>query len=221
MEDPTLAAETLAARMHAIKGIGVHAYALGYIEAIVQDLHSSAAKKIADIRVVLVAVGLPRAEPADPSGLTHSRTDGDQDPQPSGGRVDARYVDVVDEPEQATVHFSFGHGQTDPDSGKSLLDHYVTVVAPSYELAREAMFASRFGREWSFDYVAGSRQAIEWIPRWIEHERIVLACSAECDALCVPGAPTGEARGWHHDTCPWVPVLEARQRALLDDEDES
>jgi hypothetical protein len=71
------------------------------------------------------------------------------------------------------TYFSFGHGQSDPDSGKSLLDHYVTVVAPTYEACREAMFASRFGREWSFDYLAGTKRATEWMPRWTEHEVIV------------------------------------------------
>lgn len=70
------------------------------------------------------------------------------------------------------TYFSFGHGQTDPDTGKSLLDHYVTVVAPTYEACREAMFASRFGREWSFDYLAGTAKATHWIPRWNEHEVI-------------------------------------------------
>lgn len=71
------------------------------------------------------------------------------------------------------TYFSFGHGQKDPTSGKKLIDHYVTVVAPTYEACREAMFASRFGRAWSFDYLAGTPRATEWIPRWTEHEAIV------------------------------------------------
>lgn len=71
------------------------------------------------------------------------------------------------------AYFSFGHGQTDPDTGKKLINHYVTVVAPTYEACREAMFASRFGRAWSFDYLAGTKRATEWIPRWTEHEVIV------------------------------------------------
>jgi hypothetical protein len=85
---------------------------------------------------------------------------------------------------QVTVYFSFGHGQTDPTTGKNLLDHYVTIVGPSYEACRAAMFASNYGDRWAFDYIAGEPQAEEWIPRWTEHERIVLpvACSEECAA---------------------------------------
>lgn len=74
--------------------------------------------------------------------------------------------------EPVTVYFSFGHGQTDPDTGEDLLFHYVTIVGPSYEACRAAMFNSRFGDRWSFDYLAGTPMAREWIPRWIEHERI-------------------------------------------------
>jgi hypothetical protein len=79
--------------------------------------------------------------------------------------------------EPVTVYFSFGHGQTDPDTGKNLLDHYVTIVGPSYSACREAMFASRFGQAWAFDYIAGSAAANEWIPQWTEHERIDLLAS--------------------------------------------
>jgi len=71
------------------------------------------------------------------------------------------------------AYFSFGHGQSDPRTGKRLLDHYVTIVAPTYEECREAMLGSRFGRAWSFDYLAGTARATEWIPRWTEHEVIV------------------------------------------------
>lgn len=97
------------------------------------------------------------------------------------------------------TYFSFGHGQTDPDSGQSLLDHYVTVVAPTYEECREAMFASRFGRAWSFDYLAGRAKTTEWVSRWTEHEVIVApgtdpaaaetALKAAADVLAV-NAPT-------------------------------
>jgi hypothetical protein len=73
------------------------------------------------------------------------------------------------------TYFSFGHGQTDPDTGESLLDHYVTVVAPTYEACREAMFASRFGNRWSFDYLAGTAKATDAVSRWTEHEVIVAA----------------------------------------------
>ncbi|MET0423616.1 MAG: hypothetical protein ABW046_07070 [Actinoplanes sp.] len=71
-----------------------------------------------------------------------------------------------------TVYFSFGHGQTDPDTGENLLDKYVTITGPSYEACREAMFASRYGNRWSFDYLAGTASADKWIPRWTEHDRI-------------------------------------------------
>lgn len=40
-------------------------------------------------------------------------------------------------------------------------------------------------------------------------------CTPDCDALHVPGAPTGLARGFHHDACPLVPVLEAADRERL------
>lgn len=124
-------------------------------------------------------------------------------------------------PEQVTVHFSFGHGQRDPDTGKDLLDHYVTILGPSYAVCREAMFASRFGNRWAFDYIDGDPSAEEWIPRWTEHDRIVVACTPECDDLCVPGAKTGEARGWHHDDCPWGWILNARNEARLDEPEDS
>lgn len=71
------------------------------------------------------------------------------------------------------VYFSFGWGQTDPASGKKLIDHYVTVVAPTYEECREAMCASRFGRNWSMDYLAGRDKTTEAVSRWTEHEVIV------------------------------------------------
>ncbi len=74
--------------------------------------------------------------------------------------------------EPVTRYFSFGHGQSDPVSGVNLLGHYVTVVAATAEDCREAMFASRFGNRWAFEYIPGTPQADEWIPQWTEHERI-------------------------------------------------
>lgn len=71
------------------------------------------------------------------------------------------------------TYFSFGYGQKDPDTFKNLLNHYVTVVAPTYEACREAMFASRFGNRWSFDYLAGTKQATAAVREWTEHEVIV------------------------------------------------
>lgn len=76
------------------------------------------------------------------------------------------------------TYFSFGHGQSDPATGQGLLDHYVTVVAPTYEACREAMLASRFGQAWAFDYLAGTPRATEWIRRWTEHE-VIVAPSAD------------------------------------------
>jgi hypothetical protein len=106
-----------------------------------------------------------------------------------------------------TRYFSFGHGQTDPDTGESLLDKYATVVASSVEACREAMFASRYGNRWSFDYAPDDPQWLEWGPRWTEHERIVVGrvvpdvqtrpeCSPECEA------GVSHARPGHLDDCP-------------------
>jgi hypothetical protein len=71
------------------------------------------------------------------------------------------------------TYFSFGHGQTDPVSGLRLIDHYVTVVAPTYEECRTAMFTSRYGRAWSFDYLAGRAKTTAAVSEWTEHEVIV------------------------------------------------
>jgi len=81
-------------------------------------------------------------------------------------------VPLTDGESPVTWHFSFGHGQTDPDTGENLLGKYVTVVAPSYEACRTAMFSSRYGNKWSFDYDPDSAVWREWGPTWIEHERI-------------------------------------------------
>lgn len=119
---------------------------------------------------------------ADRTGLAYTRADDDavdptstgpREPLHTGGMTEGGLVDETPA-EPVTVYFSFGHGQSDPDTGKSLLDHYVTVVGSSYEACREAMFASRFGNRWSFDYLAGTSSANEWIPQWTEHERIDL-----------------------------------------------
>lgn len=88
-------------------------------------------------------------------------------------------------PPQVTVYFSFGPRHTDPDTGQNLHGRYVTIVGPTYAACRNAMFASKYGDRWAFDYIAGEPQAEAWIPRWTEHERIVLppvACSPECQA---------------------------------------
>ncbi len=113
------------------------------------------------------------------------------------------------QPEQVTVYFSFGHGQTDPDTGKDLLDHYVTIVGPSYEACRAAMFASRFGERWAFDYQAGTPQADEWIPRWIEHERFVLPADAPGEPECSPECDDQDGDLPHLADCPARPGSEA------------
>jgi hypothetical protein len=81
--------------------------------------------------------------------------------------------------EPITVYFSFGHGQTDPDTGQNLVDHYVTIVGPSYAACRAAMFASRYGARWGFDYLKGDPESDAWIARWTEHERIDAMPKAE------------------------------------------
>lgn len=111
-------------------------------------------------------------------------------------------------PEQITVYFSFGHGHTDPDTGQSLLNHYVTIIGPSHAACREAMFASKYGRAWAFDYIEGESRTEEWIPRWTEHERIILPvapvrCSPECDAQ--------DDDRPHRLDCPFRLATEARR----------
>lgn len=106
----------------------------------------------------------------------------------SPGRAPARIGDILDltasgqlvadetpiEPiGPFTRYFSFGGGHTDPRTGESLRDKYVTVIASTAEGCREAMLA-RYGREWSFEYVPGYPSTAEWIPQWTEHERIDL-----------------------------------------------
>ncbi|GIE75755.1 hypothetical protein Aph02nite_17050 [Actinoplanes philippinensis] len=71
------------------------------------------------------------------------------------------------------TYFSFGYGQIDRDSGRELVGRYVTVVAPTYDGCREAMFASRYENRWSFDYLAGRPSTTEVVSRWTEHEVIV------------------------------------------------
>jgi hypothetical protein len=105
-------------------------------------------------------------EPDDPTPVSPARV-----PAHTGGMTEDGLIDET-EAEQVTVYFSFGHGQTDPDTGKNLLDHYVTVVGPDYVTCRQAMIASRYGQAWAFDYIKGSPTADEWIPQWTEHERI-------------------------------------------------
>lgn len=80
-----------------------------------------------------------------------------------------------------TRYFSFGHGQTDPKTGENLRDKYCTVIAPTAEGCRDAMLASRFGREWSMEYIPGTPRTDEWIARWTEHDRIVVDADGGCE----------------------------------------
>jgi hypothetical protein len=144
----------------------------------------------------------------DPVGLTYSRVDDDPSViRPHSPRVPLHTGAVVDGGElvgetPVTVHFSFGHGQTDPDTGKSLLDHYVTIVGPSYEACRAAMFASKYGNRWSFDYIAGTPLADEWVPQWIEHERIILPADTADTYVPAFGDPgCGKTVVGHADGC--------------------
>ena len=47
--------------------------------------------------------------------------------------------------------FTFGYGQTCPVTGKELVDHYATIIAPDAETAR-AWMLKVFGQAWSFQY---------------------------------------------------------------------
>lgn len=47
--------------------------------------------------------------------------------------------------------FIFGHGQTCPFTGKSLLDHHIAITAATPEQCRAVMVAV-FGQGWSFPY---------------------------------------------------------------------
>lgn len=80
-EAPQAAAEALANRLRLIGGGDASAFALGFIEGIVQALDMGDAKKVADIRTVLVAVHMSREEPAEPTGITYGRGDEARTPQ--------------------------------------------------------------------------------------------------------------------------------------------
>lgn len=47
--------------------------------------------------------------------------------------------------------FTFGHGQTCPFTEKALLDHHVTITAPTSQMCQTLMFAM-FGVVWAFGY---------------------------------------------------------------------
>ncbi|GAA2681918.1 hypothetical protein [Actinoplanes palleronii] len=128
----------------------------------------------------------PKAKPVDPTGLAYSREADEVDAvRPiSPGRGGAPQVGamtdggLVDETpvEPVTRYFSFGGGHTDPLTGESLIDKYVTIIAEDGEACRLAMLA-KYGKRWSFEYIPGTPQADEWIPRWVEHARFDLTAN--------------------------------------------
>jgi len=133
--------------------------------------------------------GRPAADVDDPTGLLYQRDADDPTPvSPArglhvGAVVDDSGAPVEETPSEPVVrYFSFGHGHRDPATGEPLIDKYVTVVGPDAEACRTAMLASRFGRNWSFEYIPGTPRADEWIPRWTEHECID-ATDTACEAL--------------------------------------
>lgn len=73
-----------------------------------------------------------------------------------------------------TRHFSFGCDHVDPDTGASLYQRYITVTALTPDDCQRWMFASKFGRNWSHEYIPDTTQANTWIPRWTEHAHITL-----------------------------------------------
>lgn len=126
---------------------------------------------------------------AEATGLGYSREADDPTPV-SPGRPAAHYAaatngGLVEEP--VTWHFSFGYGQHDPDTGEHLIGKYATVIAPTADACREAMFASKYGDRWSFDYAPESSAWLKYSPDWTEHDRIVvrdLDDAENCDGDC-------------------------------------
>ena len=154
-------------------------------------------------------------KPTDPTGLGFSREADDPTPvspagvqRHPGGVVEGGQLVDESEAEPVTVYFSFGHGQRDPNTNEHLLDKYVTITGPSYEACREAMFASRYGNRWSFDYTAGTELANRWIPQWTEHDRI--DATGQPDTQTRPQCPPECRQNWtrasdplkHVDHCP-------------------
>ncbi|WIM97803.1 hypothetical protein ACTOB_001357 [Actinoplanes oblitus] len=140
---------------------------------------------------------------ADPTGAAYQREA--EDAELVIGRIPPRFEDgrnpgvAVDEPfrsgttceelsdgpaEPVVRYFSFGGGHTDPVTGEPLSGKYATVVARDAEACRDAMIA-KYGKAWSFEYIPGTPQAVEWIPRWTEHDRIDLtAVEPTCPGGC-------------------------------------
>lgn len=56
-------------------------------------------------------------------------------------------------PGLVTRVYSFGYSHRSRFTGADLVDHHVTVIAPTAALCRDAMVAM-FGNEWSMEYVS-------------------------------------------------------------------
>jgi hypothetical protein len=128
----------------------------------------------------------------DPTGLLHSRADDADDPTPvSPARVPLHTGGVVD-----------GGQLVDETAAPQDRRTYEDVVAEEQERERLLVAADTVP-------VPAEDATLTALP---EPEP---QCTPDCDALHVPGAPTGLARGFHHDACPLVPVLEAADRERL------
>src|SRR5258705_8881537 len=56
--------------------------------------------------------------------------------------------------------FTFGHGHLHPETGEELGRAFV-VIEGTCESAREAMFASPFGRGWSHQYASAEKAGVD------------------------------------------------------------
>lgn len=77
--------------------------------------------------------------------------------------------------------YTFGHGQHCPFTQKHLLDHYVTITAPTAAYCRQVM-DKLFDGNWSADYLPGAPRLEAWLPQWTEHMRIVIPAVLQPDA---------------------------------------
>jgi hypothetical protein len=108
-------------------------------------------------------VGIANADeiPEDPDGSGRDVDNGDApSPVPAGvdghgeGAAAGRAVTAQDGGRVTVTRiFTFGHGQTCPFTGKNVLDHHVSITAPTAEQCREVMFAT-FGQAWAFEYAS-------------------------------------------------------------------
>jgi hypothetical protein len=58
--------------------------------------------------------------------------------------------------------FTFGHGHTNPKTGKDLFNHYVVINANTAEQCRMKML-NHFGGQWAFEYRTCEAAGVE---RW-------------------------------------------------------